>query len=90
MFENAYAANFLEDRRMKKADPKYNGPWTPYFETLPMTDCFDYPVNFGEEEMKILDGSHRLRFEVSIRKQQYKAEYNSLKKGVNEFKHFTL
>jgi len=66
--DNVFAGMFLEDRAKKRADPAYKGPWTTYIETLPMTDCFNFPVNFGAEEMAMLDGCHRVSFETSIRK----------------------
>jgi len=71
---------------MKRADPKYNGEFTPYIETLPFDNCFNFTVNYDEETIDLLAGSHRVQFETAVRKLNVKKEYNRLIKGVNELK----
>lgn len=69
------AAFILEDRIAKKNDQNHNGKWTTYIETLPMEDCFEFPVNYGEEELKFLKGCHRVEFETAVRKLNVRTEF---------------
>jgi hypothetical protein len=55
-----FAGFFLEERSAKEKDPNYKSKWSAYIDTLPFNECFDFPINYGDNEMKLLDGSHRV------------------------------
>ena len=55
-----------------------------------MNDCFEFPVNYNDEDLKILESSHRMNFEVTVRKMNVKNELTRLQKGVGELRHYSL
>lgn len=67
-FENVFAGMFLEERRAKMENPKYESKWSAYIETLPMEDCFDFPVNYGKEEQEYLKSLYLVDFESTVRR----------------------
>ena len=88
-FENVFAGFFLEERSAKEKDPNYKSKWSAYIDTLQLNECFDFPINYGDNEMKLLDGSHRVQFEVAVRKVNIKNELIRLQKGVSELKSYS-
>ena len=80
----------MEDKRKLREDPKHSSFFTPYINTIPFNDCSDFPVNYTDKEIRLLEGSDRINAEIQIRRSLLQKEYQDIKKKIPEFKQYTF